>query len=225
MSQAVAATSFGHGGARPYERALVRGGPLLLTAAGVDETPTLMDVDRYTGPADAADLTVIARATGAVIDLGCGPGRIVRAAIAAERFALGIDISAAAVAMAQAEGLPVLCRDIGDPLPLEGQWNAALLLDGNIGIGGDPARLLERARRLIDPSGLVIVETAQEPDEHRVFLAEVRDSGGRTSAAFPWAQVGSRSLTRIAESLGLQVEESWSYGSRAFLALRSASRR
>ena len=32
-----------------------------------------------------------------------------------------------------------------EPLPGEGRWGTVLLLDGNVGIGGDPVALLERA--------------------------------------------------------------------------------
>ena len=36
-------------------------------------------------------------------------------------------------------GATVLQRDIFGPLPGEGRWGTALLFDGNVGIGGDPA--------------------------------------------------------------------------------------
>ena len=39
-------------------------------------------------------------------------------------------------------GGPALRRSVFDPLPGEGRWGTALLLDGNIGIGGDPRALL-----------------------------------------------------------------------------------
>ncbi|WP_181272851.1 class I SAM-dependent methyltransferase [Brevibacterium oceani] len=219
MSVSAAPVGFGHGGARPYDRALVMGGALYLHGISDDRAPTRMDVDRYAGDADAADLTAIGRAAGAVIDLGCGPGRMVRAAIASGHFALGIDVSPTAVAIAQDAGLPVLCRDIDAVLPLEGRWGTALLIDGNIGIGGDPARLLDRVRALLDPRGRIIVETSAGQDEVRSFLAEVRDRCGRTSAAFPWAQIGSTALARTAAEVGLRVEETWSHQARTFLAL------
>lgn len=234
-------TYFGHGGAHPYERSLLSGGALTLRAVGdtfgtagmagmaggtLDSTgdapgtahnaatavTTIMDVDRYTADADAADLSVIEHSAGAVIDLGCGPGRMVRAAIVSGRFALGIDVSATAVAMAHGSGLPVLRHDINDALPLEGKWGTALLLDGNIGIGGDPRALLARARLLVDPRGLVIVETSAADAEERYFLAEVRDRCGRSSESFPWAQIGVGPLARIAAEVGLRVVERWSVG-------------
>lgn len=231
-------TYFGHGGAHPYERSLLGGGALTLRAVGdtsitagrAGEIPdptvcapgaacsaasaatTIMDVDRYTAEADAADLSVIEHSAGSVIDLGCGPGRMVRAAIVSGRFALGIDVSATAVAMAHVSGLPVLRHDINDALPLEGKWGTALLLDGNIGIGGDPRALLNRARLLVNPQGLVIVETSAGEGEERCFLAEVRDRCGRSSEPFPWAQIGAGPLTRIAAEVGLQVEARWSVG-------------
>jgi len=40
-------------------------------------------------------------------------------------------------------------RSVFDALPAEGRWHTALLADGNVGIGGDPIRLLSRLRGLI----------------------------------------------------------------------------
>ncbi|MBM6589363.1 methyltransferase domain-containing protein [Brevibacterium sp. RIT 803] len=216
MTLTAQSTYFGHGGTHPYERSLLGGGALTLRAVGdTSVATTIMDVDRYAADADAADLSVIEHSVGAVIDLGCGPGRMVRAAIVSGRFALGIDVSATAVAMAHDSGLPVLRHDINDTLPLEGKWGTALLLDGNIGIGGDPHALLNRARLLVNPKGLVIVETSAADGEERCFLAEVRDRCGRSSGPFPWAQIGAGPLIRIAAELGLQVEACWSVGDEA----------
>ncbi|MDP9442781.1 MAG: hypothetical protein M3P34_11540, partial [Actinomycetota bacterium] len=43
-------------------------------------------------------------------------------------------------------------------LPGEGRWATALLIDGNIGIGGDPVALLRRVAELLRPAGVVLVE-------------------------------------------------------------------
>ena len=99
-----------------------------------------------------------------MLDIGCGPGRFVHAAIMAGHLTLGIDISATAVRIAQEHGLPVLRRSVFQDLPGEGTWGTALLIDGNIGIGGDPAALLRRCAELVrDDDGRVLVETHPEP--------------------------------------------------------------
>ena len=53
--------------------------------------------ERFLAAADATDHAVLARSRGPVLDLGCGPGRMVRAALLAGRPALGVDVSPAAV--------------------------------------------------------------------------------------------------------------------------------
>ena len=72
--------------------------------------------------------------------------------------ALGVDSSPRAVAEARARGAIALCRSVFDPLPGEGRWGSVVLLDGNVGIGGDPVALLARARRLMAPGGVALVE-------------------------------------------------------------------
>ena len=62
-----------------------------------------------------------------MIDVGCGPGRMVRALQHAGLAVLGIDISSVAVYAGSAGGGQVLQRDLADPLPGEGRWGTALL--------------------------------------------------------------------------------------------------
>lgn len=231
MTSISAQPYFGSGGSHPYDQALQVGG--VLTLRDVNGTlETLMDVGRFAAPADDADLSVLTRANGAIIDLGCGPGRMVQAAIMTGRFAFGIDVSPTAVAVANRAGLPVLEHDINDVLPLEGKWGTALLLDGNIGIGGDPKALLSRVWDIVTDTGFIIVETSADEHEEEYFLAEVSDELGRFSGSFPWAQIGSRALLRIAAEAGLNCVEMWSHesapgnvgagsGPRTFVALSS----
>lgn len=88
---------------------------------------------------------------GTVLDVGCGPGRLVAELAARGRPALGIDVSEAAVAHTARLGGQALRRSVFEPLPGEGRWDTALLLDGNVGIGGDPAALLHRMAQLLTP--------------------------------------------------------------------------
>ena len=91
--------------------------------------------------ADATDDAAIRTAQGPVLDVGCGPGRMLRAAALQGHLVLGIDVAPAAVRLARGQGLPVLLRSVFDRLPGMGRWGTALLMDGNIGIGGDPSAL------------------------------------------------------------------------------------
>src|SRR4051812_20039915 len=105
-----------------------------------------LDVARWLAPADAADDTVLDRGTGPVLDVGCGPGRLVSSLNQRGVAALGVDVAETAVALTRGQGLPALLRSVFSDLPGEGRWPTVLLFDGNVGIGGDPLRLLERIR-------------------------------------------------------------------------------
>ena len=60
----------------PYADALVTGrGPLFLRRTDGWLLP--LEVERWCAQADAVDLTVLARCEGTVLDVGCGPGRLV----------------------------------------------------------------------------------------------------------------------------------------------------
>jgi SAM-dependent methyltransferase len=206
--------------AGPYAEALRNGsGPLFLRRPDGSLVP--LAVERWCARADAADRSVLTRCTGAVLDIGCGPGRLVAALIRGGRPALGIDPAPAAVARARAAGGTALRRSVFDPLPAEGNWDSALLLDGNIGIGGDPGALLVRVRELVTEAGLLLVEAAPaDVEEHgRVRL---EDGGGTSGPSFPWAVLGRTALRRRAAAAGWSAVEEWTAGGRTFLALRRA---
>lgn len=217
------AAEFGGCGS-PYERAMegYPVGPLRLQPLAVPEgtaVPVVLAVERFLAPADATDTAVLARSHGPVLDVGCGPARMVRAALLAGRPALGVDVSPAAVRRAAAAGLPVLHRSVFDPLPREGSWSTVLLLDGNIGIGGDPARLLRRVAALLAPDGLVLAECHPQTGRDRRFEAVLVDADGRAGEPFGWAEAGTATLTRLAGQVALRTVARWRCAGRRFVAL------
>jgi glycosyltransferase A (GT-A) superfamily protein (DUF2064 family) len=179
-------------------------------------------LDRWAAPADPVDQMVVSRCEPPVIDIGCGPGRVVAALLSSGRAALGIDISRAAVDLGNRAGAQVLRRGLTDPLPGEGRWGTALLLDGNVGIGGDVSWLLLRCRQLVGPGGLIICEV--DPDRLREERYELVLSGnGGESDPMPWATLGLDALQRVAATLDLVVAEEWRAEGRAFVSLRTAA--
>jgi SAM-dependent methyltransferase len=220
--------AFGSGGHHPYDRALrdpsvalylrdAGAEPSAETAAGPSDDPARLDVERFLAAADTDDAETVSGSTGPVLDIGCGPGRLVHAAIMAGHLALGIDISRTAVAIAQEHGLPVLRRSVFDDLPAEGTWGTALLIDGNIGIGGDPTALLARCAELVRPGdGRVRVETHPDRSRDRRFQGIVVDEHRRASLPFPWAEVGAAALRRHAHRTGWALTREWTARGRTF---------
>ncbi|MDQ3640642.1 MAG: class I SAM-dependent methyltransferase [Actinomycetota bacterium] len=163
-----------------------------------------MDLTRWHDPATAEEQDLLAAVEGPVIDLGCGPGRLVVSLTSRCVPALGVDSSPSAIALARARGATVLQRDLFESLPGEGRWATALLFDGNVGIGGDPVRLLARCRRLIAPRGRVVVEVGP-PGTGWSRLSARLEHDGRRSPRFAWAVVGADAIDGLAGEAGLRL--------------------
>ena len=216
----LASATFGAGGAEPYASAL-RGGELLYLSdtRARSTTRVTMDVSRWNADADAADLTLLSRVSGPVLDIGCGPGRMVRAATNLGMHAVGVDVSAAALEIAGNLGGSFITGSVFDRVPGEGMWQTTLLVDGNVGIGGDIPGLLARCRELLSSSGEIIVELNAESSHEEHYFAEVVDSHGNRSGSFPWAEIGLDRLCSKLDQLGLQLIQSWEIDGRAFCRL------
>jgi hypothetical protein len=211
------AGDFGADADGPYDLALLEGGRHLYLYDVVASTRVdVVPVWRFGSSADRHERALVERGTGPLLDLGCGPGRMVKASMTMGRPALGVDLSHAASEMAVAQGLPVLRRSLFEPLPGEGRWGTVLLIDGNIGIGGDPGGLLTRAVALAEPAGTVIVEAHADATTDTSFTAMLLDDQGRRSTPFRWARVGSYALRGHARRAGLRLTREWSAGGRFF---------
>jgi SAM-dependent methyltransferase len=209
-------------GGDPYARALAEGrGPLFLRREDGWLLP--LEVERWCAPPDKADSTVLLRCRGAVLDIGCGPGRLVAGAARLGLVALGLDVNPAAVARTKGAGGAVLGRSVFDRLPAEGRWGTALLADGNIGIGGDPVTLLRRVSEILAPCGHLLAEAAPYEVDERLTV-RVEDGRGRQGRDFPWARLGPAALCEAARVAGWTVAEEWTADGRRFAALVTAPR-
>lgn len=184
-----------------------------------------LELARWCGPVSGADGSVLDRVRSPVLDVGCGPGRFTAALSALGHVALGIDLSPAAVALARSSGGSALVRSVFEPLPGAGRWQTVLLTDGNIGIGGDPARLLARLAALLAPAGQILTELAPGGAGRRL-KARLESGDGLAGNWFPWALVGGGEIEALAGQAGLRVAEQWSVtepgGPRLFAALTAA---
>jgi SAM-dependent methyltransferase len=174
-------------------------------------------VGRWCSDPDDVDLGILERCTDPTLDIGCGPGRLVAALSAAGRSALGVEIAHAAVQLARGAGARVVQRSVFDVLPDEGRWGTALLIDGNIGIGGDPVALLRRCRDLVAADGVTIVEL--DPPGASSAMQVRLESHRRRSHWFDWAHVVANEISAPAEQAGLRVVDSWTTEGRWFACL------
>jgi SAM-dependent methyltransferase len=178
-----------------------------------------LPVQRWAGPVTSGDETLLGRVRGPVLDVGCGPGRLTAALHQRGFDVLGLDVI---------EEIPVLVRQAGAPLavgsvfhdvPREGEWRTVLLADGNIGIGGDPSRLLRRIRTLLAPGGSVLLELQAPGDLPARGLVRL-EALGSSSAWFPWALLDAAALPAAAAAADLRVEDLWGGEGRHFASLR-----
>jgi SAM-dependent methyltransferase len=180
-----------------------------------------LPVELWAASARPEELEVLETVRGPVLDLGCGPGRLVAALGARGTPAMGVDASPLAVDTARRAGAPVLLRSIFDALPGEGRWATVLLFDGNVGIGGDPLGLLRRLGELLAPTGRALVEV--EPPGHATLRTDARiERPEETSDWFPWACVGADDVDHLAVGAGLRRRRWHHAASRWFAELEPA---
>ncbi len=173
-----------------------------------------MTIDRWLGDCDAADhALVVSRCAGPTLDVGCGVGRVTEALASRGVEALGIDISAEAVRTARERGAQAVQGNVFHDVPSTGEWEEALLVDGNIGIGGDPVRLLRRLRRLVRPAGAVLTEVEMPGTGvvHDTVRLRVR---GQVTEQFSWSWVGADAIADVALQAGFSGCELHEYENR-----------
>lgn len=180
-----------------------------------------LDPRRWFDAPSPADDAVLDAVRGPVIDVGCGPGRLLAGLAARGVDGLGVDVSATAVAHARSLGVDAVQASVfSGTIPGAGGFRTAMLLDGNVGIGGDPARLLARCGELLAPEGAVVVEVERPGVPLQRMSVRFESSSGADSPWFPWARVGATAIAPVAEAAGFGSLRTESHGERWFAWLR-----
>lgn len=202
-----------------YGAALDRGHSL--TARHADGLLETLAVANWLADADPVDERLIDRARGPVLDVGCGPGRHVHALVQRDVPALGLDASPIAVRIASERGAAAVLGDVFTHGLELGVWETVLLIDGNLGIGGDPGALLRRVAEFLTPTGRVLVETAAPGTGVRSIPVRL-ERGEDVSLWFPWATVAHDEIDGPATEAGLVVADRWEDAGRWFAELQWA---
>jgi SAM-dependent methyltransferase len=185
-----------------------RADPVVLRAD--DGTALPLDPGRWHAAPSLGEEALLAAVAGPVLDVGCGPGRLVLGVARRGEVALGVDPAPAACALARSRGAAVLQRSVFDPLPGAGRWRTILLADGNVGIGGDPVRLLRRCRDLLAPDGTILAEVeapSSATGGHsgwRRYTVRL-ERGSVQGPWFSWAVVDAQAVAGLAVDAGLDV--------------------
>lgn len=168
-----------HDGFEPAHSAAAAPAASVMLRVHSGEAVTL-DTLRWHAAATVEERALLGAVAGPVIDLGCGPGRLVGHLADRGVTALGIDVSPTAVALARQRGARVIEQSLFEPVPGEGRWATALVFDGNVGISGDPVRLLARCREVIAIDGQILVEV--EPPKPAGIASPPGSSATATAA-------------------------------------------
>lgn len=179
-----------------------------LSQAAHDETPAQI-VERYDGwaedyehdvrswgytlPEDIAELVVAASPVGSVLDAGCGTGLIGRAladrGISGDRL-IGVDVSAASLALAGAAGCyeELLQVDLASGLPFDDSAFGALVCGGVLTYVAEPEPVLSEFVRVVRNGGVVVFSQRTDLWVERAVgeaLARVRAHGHRVDIGEP----------------------------------------
>jgi len=205
-------------------RHISTGQPCWISTADGSRSP--LAIGRWLGGAASTqadrsvDEALLERCLGPTVDVGCGPGRLTAALADRGVTSLGVDVSAAAVEMTRRRGGRAIHHDVFAPMPDATTWTHALLADGNIGIGGNPVRLLQRVRQLLRPLGHVVADVERHPCGVR---REDRrwETHHAVSRWFPWVLVGADAVGALAEAAGFHLVSTDEVADRSVVVLRA----
>lgn len=189
--------------------------PLFLRTGRGRRVP--LDLSTYFAPPTPVELLLLSRATGLVVDIGCGPGRHARLLQGRGLPVVGLDRSATALSVARRLGLRRTLQVDALRAPLPSGIGTSLLLDGNLGIAGcvpEAIRLLGRLADAAAPGGRLLVD-GRSPIGRRHHRLELRGEYlGATGPWFDWLIVSLPGLVGLAAVSGWRLELALTRGRR-----------
>jgi hypothetical protein len=99
-----------------------------------------------------------------------------------------------------------------------GRWQTVLLVDGNVGLGGDPQRILRRAAELLGRGGRCVAEFEAEVTGVRACWVRL-ESNREVGPWFRWASVGADAAAMLAGQVGLTLTGVRLIGGRVIASL------
>ncbi len=187
---------------------------------------SVLDVGRYFSPFASfpqLDQALLREARGDVLDLGAGAGRV---SLYLEEQVLRESPVSTVVAADESPGACLCMRRRGVSRVVQGGWeelakdpdvrgrfDTIALLGAGLGMAGSPGgleRLLEAARAMLRPAGLVLATAVPGPGDPagRGGLSALRlrvESMGRIGEWFHWLLVSPQALRVAAANCGLAV--------------------
>jgi ubiquinone/menaquinone biosynthesis C-methylase UbiE len=149
-----------------------------------------------------------------VLDVACGPGLVASAARVRGAVPIGLDFSAAMIALARAAH-PEICFEEGDAevLPFGNASFDAVVSNFGVHHLPDPVRALSEARRVLQPGGRIAFTSWAAPDENiawKILFDAISARGDLGAAKAPASGGGLRTpedLLRVLHAAGFDKTE------------------
>lgn len=163
-------------------------------------------------------------AGGRILDVGCGNGEFMAAAVEAGYQVVGTDISVPAVELCRSRGLNAVAGDFLT-LPFEGTFDAVTMWDV-IEHLTDPAAFVSRARSLLRPGGYLVVKTPGVTDRMLTMVKVVPSMASSILHEDHVQFFTTGSFSRLAQRTGFEGVEALRLGDmRGKRPVRSFRRR